>query len=318
LFKTGGSVAGHRQREELEVPVKIGIGLPAAIPDADATALGEWAATAERRGFCSVSVIDRLVYDNLDPLVALSAAAACTERVELMTTVLNVPYRRNAVALAKQLASIDRLSGGRLTAGLALGGWPEDYRASDLAQRGLGATMDAMVVKMVEVWEGKLAGASGPMPALDPGRPVLLFGGFAPASFRRAAAVGQGWVAPSFGHQPLLDGVDAIRREWDRARRAGRPRVVVERYFCLGDDADRHADHYVMHYYGESYFAAARADTLTSADQLDHELHRLRAAGADDVVFLPCVDGVGQVNLLADALDAVGIRGDATTGRELR
>src|SRR5918992_4155377 len=116
--------------------MKIGMGRPAAVPEADATTLGEWAATAERLGFCSLGVIDRLVYDNLDPPVALAAAAARTERVELLTTVLNVPYRQNAVVLAKQLASIDRLSGGRLTAGLALGGWPEDYQASEMAPRG--------------------------------------------------------------------------------------------------------------------------------------------------------------------------------------
>ena len=104
--------------------MRIGIGLPAAVPDADVTVLGDWAATAEELRFCSLSVIDRLVYDNLDPLVALAAAAARTTRIELLTTVLNVGYRRNAVVLAKQLASVERLSGGRLTAGLGLGGWP--------------------------------------------------------------------------------------------------------------------------------------------------------------------------------------------------
>jgi alkanesulfonate monooxygenase SsuD/methylene tetrahydromethanopterin reductase-like flavin-dependent oxidoreductase (luciferase family) len=66
--------------------MRIGMGLPAAVPEADVTPLGEWAATAERLGFCSLGVIDRLVYDNLDPLVALAAAAARTERVELLTT----------------------------------------------------------------------------------------------------------------------------------------------------------------------------------------------------------------------------------------
>jgi alkanesulfonate monooxygenase SsuD/methylene tetrahydromethanopterin reductase-like flavin-dependent oxidoreductase (luciferase family) len=81
--------------------MKIGIGLPAAIPDVTATAVGEWAASAEQLGFSSVSVIDRLVCDNLDPLIALAAAAERTERVELLTTVLNVPFRRNAVVLAK-------------------------------------------------------------------------------------------------------------------------------------------------------------------------------------------------------------------------
>lgn len=284
--------------------MRIGIGLPAAVPGADATTLGEWALRAERLGFRSVGVIDRLVYDNLDPLVALAAAAARTERIELLTTVLGVPFRRNAVLLAKQLASVERLSGGRLTAGLALGGWPEDYEASGMDARGTGAAMDAMVATMQQVWEGTVVGASGPMPALDPGRPGLLFGGFAPASFARAAAVGQGWVAPSFGFEALVDGVGAIRRAWSDAGRAGRPRVVVERYYCLGDGADRIADHYIAHYYGDAFFPAARADTLTSGDRLGDELTRLATAGADDVVLLPCSADLTQVDLLAAALPA--------------
>lgn len=176
--------------------MRIGIGLPAAVPGADATRIGEWAATSERLGFRSLAVIDRLVYDNLDPLVALTAAAACTERVELLTTVLNVPHRQSAVVLAKQLASVDRLSGGRLTAGLAMGGWPEDYQASGIPRRGLGESMDAMLAEMRRVWAGEVAGAGGPIAALPPGRPGLLFGGFVPAAFARAARLGQGWVAP--------------------------------------------------------------------------------------------------------------------------
>ena len=92
--------------------MRTGIGLPAAVPDADMTLVGRWAAEAEGAGFTSVGVIDRLVYDNLDPLTALAAAAACTTHVELLSTVVNVCWRNNPVLLAKQLASVDRLSGG--------------------------------------------------------------------------------------------------------------------------------------------------------------------------------------------------------------
>ncbi len=282
--------------------MRIGIGLPAAVPDADATALGDWAEAAERHGFASVGVIDRLVYDNLDPLVALAAAAARTERVELLTTVLTVPYRRNAVVLAKQLASVERLSGGRLTAGIAIGGWPEDYEASGVPRRGLGEAMDAMLATMRSVWDGEMAGASGPIAALPPCRPALLFGGFAPAAFERASTFGHGWVAPSFGFEPLVDGIASVRQAWSRAGRTGRPRVVVERYFSLGDRADETADHYLAHYYGSEYFTAARADTPTNRAQLRSELERLREAGCDDVILLPCSDDVTQVELLADAL----------------
>jgi alkanesulfonate monooxygenase SsuD/methylene tetrahydromethanopterin reductase-like flavin-dependent oxidoreductase (luciferase family) len=135
--------------------MRTGIGLPAAVPGTPGAIVGEWAAEAERLGFASVSVIDRLVYDNLDPLVALGAAAR-TERIELMTTVLNVNYRRNAVVLAKQLASVDHLSGGRLTAALGMGGWPQDYHASDLPMAGRGAAFDAMLDTMRRVWDGEI------------------------------------------------------------------------------------------------------------------------------------------------------------------
>src|ERR1700730_4454822 len=95
--------------------MRIGVGLPAAIPGSPGSDVGRWARKAEGLGFSSVGVIARLVYDTLDPIVALAAAAATTERVELITTVLNIAYRRNALVLAQQLASLDAPAAGRLT-----------------------------------------------------------------------------------------------------------------------------------------------------------------------------------------------------------
>jgi alkanesulfonate monooxygenase SsuD/methylene tetrahydromethanopterin reductase-like flavin-dependent oxidoreductase (luciferase family) len=286
--------------------MRIGIGLPAAIPAIAGDEVAEWATAAEEHGFASVGVIDRLVYDNIDPVVALSAAAARTERVELLTTVLNVPWRRNAVVLAKQLASVDRLSGGRLTAGLALGGWPDDHAAAGPSTVSLGACMDDMVATMRRVWAGELVGSSrsgAAIPALPPGRPRLLFGGLVPAAFRRAARLGDGWVAPSFGLDALIDGAARVRAAWRDEGRAGEPRVVVERYVHLGPAADEIADHYLEHYYGEQYLAAVRADTPTTVAQLAQELDRLAATGCDDVVLLPCSADIDQVARLAAAVD---------------
>ncbi|MFF5986722.1 LLM class flavin-dependent oxidoreductase [Prauserella flavalba] len=78
--------------------MRIGIGLPAAIPGAEPTSIGRWAAESERCGFPAPGVIDRLVYDNLD---RLAAAAASTRRAELLTTVLNIGYRRNPVVICR-------------------------------------------------------------------------------------------------------------------------------------------------------------------------------------------------------------------------
>jgi alkanesulfonate monooxygenase SsuD/methylene tetrahydromethanopterin reductase-like flavin-dependent oxidoreductase (luciferase family) len=286
--------------------MRIGIGLPAAVPGTDMTTLGRWAADSERAGFASVGVIDRLVYANLEPLTALAAAAARTARVELFTTVLSVGWRNNPVLTAKQMASVEQLSGGRLTAGLGLGGWPEDYTASQVPAAGKAASWESSLAAMRQVWAGKLSGQGGPMPELPEGRPALLFGGLVPAAFRRAATHGQGWVAPLFGLSVLRQGTAAVHAAWAEAGRPGRPRIATGRYFSLGDDADSVADEYIRHYYGEEYFATARADTLTTTEQLRVELGALQAAGATDVVLYPASGRLEQVALLAEALQKAG------------
>jgi alkanesulfonate monooxygenase SsuD/methylene tetrahydromethanopterin reductase-like flavin-dependent oxidoreductase (luciferase family) len=282
--------------------MRIGIGLPAAVPGMDATTIGTWAAEAERAGFASVGVIDRLVYDNLEPLTALAAAAARTEHVELLTTVLNVGWRANPVLLAKQMASVDLLSGGRLTAGLGLGGWPEDFAASDVPTSGAGARLRDTLATLRQVWAGELSGQGGPTRRLPEGRPELVFGGLVPAAYTRAATQGQGWVAPLMGRQLLEDGVAAVRRAWAEAGRAGEPRIVTGRYFSLGPDADAVADGYIRHYYGDEGFPVARADTLTSPGQIDHEIEQLAKAGVTDLLLYPASADLDQVALLAAAV----------------
>jgi alkanesulfonate monooxygenase SsuD/methylene tetrahydromethanopterin reductase-like flavin-dependent oxidoreductase (luciferase family) len=114
--------------------------------------IGAFAARAEQAGFESVGVIDRLVYDNLDPLIALAAAAACTSRIRLISTVVNVNWRANPRLLAKQISSVVRVSGGRFTAGLGMGGWPADYEASDIPPNGPGKRFAAALTVMDEAW----------------------------------------------------------------------------------------------------------------------------------------------------------------------
>ncbi len=271
--------------------IRVGIGLPAGVPGTDMTLVGRWAIEAEQTGFASVGVFDRLIYENLDPLTALAAAAACTTRIELVSTVANVCWRNNPVLVAKQLWSVDQLSGGRLAAGLGMGGWPADYEASGVALAGRGKAFDDALATMQRLWDQ----------VGDP--PTILLGGTVPASLRRAAAVpSAGWVSPLFDVALLQEGAAEMERAWSAAGRDGRPRIATGRYFSLGPRADETADQYIVHYYGADYFDAARADTLTSAERIRAELARLADAGCTDVVLFPCSGDLAQISLLARAI----------------
>ena len=96
--------------------MRIGLGLQTVFPSSEGQLVREWARRAEAAGFFSLAILDRLVYDNFDPMLTLTAAAAVTERIRLMTAmaILIVPMRGQGV-LAKEAASLDALSNGRLT-----------------------------------------------------------------------------------------------------------------------------------------------------------------------------------------------------------
>jgi alkanesulfonate monooxygenase SsuD/methylene tetrahydromethanopterin reductase-like flavin-dependent oxidoreductase (luciferase family) len=108
----------------------------------------DWALRAEAAGFSTLGTIDRLVYANHEPLIALSYAAAVTERIGLLTSILIAPLRANTALLAKQAASLDVLSGGRLTLGMAVGGRQDDYEVSGIDFHKRGAIFDRQLDEM--------------------------------------------------------------------------------------------------------------------------------------------------------------------------
>ena len=93
--------------------MEIGIGLPNAVRGVEREGIVDWALRAEEAGVSSLGTIDRIVYTNFESLVALAAAGAVTERIRLVTDILLAPLRTNTPLLAKQAATVDRLSRGR-------------------------------------------------------------------------------------------------------------------------------------------------------------------------------------------------------------
>jgi alkanesulfonate monooxygenase SsuD/methylene tetrahydromethanopterin reductase-like flavin-dependent oxidoreductase (luciferase family) len=283
----------------------IGIGLPSTVPGISGPQVLDWARAAEQAGFSTLGTLDRLVYGNLETVPTLAAAAAVTERIRLTTAVMIGPYRGNGALLAKQLATVDSIAGGRLTVGIAVGARPDDFEAtgSPYAQRG--KAFDGQLAEMRAVWAGESRGYAGPIgPApVQSGGPPLLIGGNAPAAFRRMTEFGAGWILGAGGPDAFAEGADRARQAWREAGRAGEPRLVAIAYVSLGDDAEDHAQRYLGDYYGfaAEYVDRVVASALTSQQKVADTLAGFTAAGCDELILFPCNPDVAQVSLIADA-----------------
>ena len=281
--------------------MEIGIGLPASIPGVHGDRMIDWARRAEDRGFSTLGAIDRLVYDNYEPLVTFAAAAAVTKRIRLTTSILLGPLRANHALLAKQAATIDRLSGGRLVIGIAVGGREDDFVASGVDYHRRGRELDALLQRVRSIWRDRESGI-GPAPTA--GGPPLIVGGNSPAAMRRMARFGDGWFAGSGPPEAFAKGAAAARQHWTDAGREGAPRMMALAYFALGDDAVQDASRTLRDYYafGGPYADQVVASAVTSRELVAERVREMEAAGCDELVMVPCATGLEEVDRLAVAV----------------
>jgi alkanesulfonate monooxygenase SsuD/methylene tetrahydromethanopterin reductase-like flavin-dependent oxidoreductase (luciferase family) len=287
--------------------VDVGIGLPTTVPNTEGKTLVEWARRAEEAGFSTLGTIGRLVYPNYDDLIALSAAAAVTERIRLTTSILIAPLHTNTALLAKQTASLDRLSGGRLVLAVGLGGRDDDYEASGLPTVERGRRLDEVLEDVKRVWSGEergYAGAIGPTPA-RPGGPEIIIGGQGEGAFRRAARFGNGWIMGGGPPEMFAQMARAVDEAWREAGRTDRPRKLSLAYFALGPRARELADSYLKHYYG---WLGEVADQIAAGAAVSEEMVKSYVAGfeqsgCDELIFIPSSSDLDQVALLAEAVN---------------
>jgi alkanesulfonate monooxygenase SsuD/methylene tetrahydromethanopterin reductase-like flavin-dependent oxidoreductase (luciferase family) len=283
----------------------VAIGLPATIPGVERDQLLEWARRSEARGFSSLATLDRIVYSNYEPLIALAAAAAVTERIGLMTAILIAPYRVNAALVAKQAATLHHVSNGRLALGVAVGGREDDYTASGVDFHTRGRVFEEMLATWKRVWEGESFGTAGGIGPEPPnGRPGMLIGGSADVAFERAAEHADGWIMGGGTPDQFGQGLAKLRAAWEAAGRTDQPRTVALAYFALGDGAREAADAYLLHYYEWlGQYAQMVADSAaTDAETVTQSVTGFADAGCDELVMFPSSPDPGQVDLLADAV----------------
>ena len=277
----------------------VAIGLPNAVPGTSGEQLSEWARRAEARGFSSLGTIDRIAYPNLEPLNSLAAAAAVTERIGLATTVLLGPLRVNPVALAKQVLSIHRISGGRMTLGIGLGGREDDYEVAGVSMRTRGKDLDAMLARMREVWAGD---EMGPETETEP---RVLVGGGVEATFKRAARFGDGWIASGAPPEQFASWREEFEAAWSAAGRQELAQNAGLAYFSLGDRAEEDARMYLTHYYawlGEEIAAWIADSAAKTPETIQQYISAFDGVGCQELFLFPSSSDPQQDDLLADAL----------------
>jgi alkanesulfonate monooxygenase SsuD/methylene tetrahydromethanopterin reductase-like flavin-dependent oxidoreductase (luciferase family) len=268
----------------------IGVGLPMkALRRAELTA---FARTVEDGPFDSISLGQRLTFEGNDPMIALTFVAAVTERIRLLTSVLCLPYHREGVT-GQQAATLDRLSEGRFSFGIGLGGRASDFAVAPAPFERRGERFEAQVRALRRMWQGEPAfdGTEGVGPTpYTPGGPELIFGVFVPKGLERAGRLADG--IRSFSFSPQVDvhveRYDIVERAWQEAGRPGRPKLITATHFALGSDARRTYEEHVRTYYGYSPEIIAQAltdDAPTSPEKILATIDRFEAAGIDELVF---------------------------------
>ena len=284
----------------------IGIGLPNTVPDATGAQLLDWARRADAAGFSSLATIGAVSYPGYEELTAFAAAGAVTERIRFLSNVLIAPARSSA-ELAKQAASVDQLTGGRLTLGLGIGWRETDFQLTGRDFGTRGRRFDEQLRDLQKAWAGEplMDGTRpvGPPPVQQPGVPLVI-GGMADASVGRAVEFGVGWAAGGLPPDAVAGMAEKVQSAWSEAGRDGRAKIVALTYFVLGDAVDD-GRRYLLDYYepaGSDMAEMVAGSALQSVEAVTGAVHAYAQAGVDELFFDPTVSDPEQVDLLAEAV----------------
>lgn len=271
-----------------------------------------WCREVDEGPWPSLAVPERVTYPSHHYAVELAAAAALTERVRLWTTIVILPAH-DEVEVAKQMASVDVLSGGRLTLGVGVGGREHDYRAIGGRFDRRWSRMDEQVARMRRIWAGEPpfadAAPVGP-PPVQTGGPPIVAGVMGPKAIRRAAEWAQGvdgaWTMDGdLDH--MVRSFEMIDAAWADAGRADRPHRSTSIWYALGDGAEDRLRTYAYEYMkvmgDEVGQWAAQTVNCFTPEALRRAIAHAAEAGADEFFLVPTTADAGELARTRDALD---------------
>lgn len=288
----------------------VGLNLPVMAPGLDRNLLQAWCRGIDEGPFSSLAVGERINFPNPEITVTLAAAAAWTTRVKLLYNVLVLPMHPEARA-AKQIATLDVLSGGRVVLGVGVGAREDDYAAVGAPWEGRLGRLERQVHQLRRLWAGEPATGATTAPVephpVQAGGPPILMGALFPRAITRAAHFADGILGFSFtlANGELGYAFDGARAAWKAAGRRESPRLVTGCWFALGSGGREQMNAYLGRYLG--FLGPSAADLIplvptVDAGALRDAVQRARDAGADEIVLAPTTTDPAEIKRVEDLL----------------
>ncbi|MCR9098044.1 MAG: LLM class flavin-dependent oxidoreductase [bacterium] len=293
--------------------MKIGMTLPVTEPGWSREILLEWAKRIDAGPYSSLALGERICFPNPELMTTLGACAVLTERVDLVTTVL-ILSAHDPVLTAKQLATVDMMSGGRLKVGVGTGGRDEDYRA-------IGVSSDQKRIHVLEehveilrrVWRGEKVVEDTLRPVepfpVQAGGPRLLSGAMGPKAMASAARWADGLSGMTIMADPrdVEASFEMARKAWRDAGRTEPPELNTALWFAIGDGADEQAATHLARYFNWVDPAAREAMVASagfrgSAQDFRDLVSAIADTGANELLLIPTSIDPDEVDRVADLI----------------
>jgi alkanesulfonate monooxygenase SsuD/methylene tetrahydromethanopterin reductase-like flavin-dependent oxidoreductase (luciferase family) len=295
--------------------MKIGICLPYMKRDITRQTLIDWCKVVDQGPFSSLSCGERITDYTFEMRNVLAFAAARTERVRIVPSLYVLPMH-SAVLTAKEIATLDQLSNGRVTVTVGVGGREHDYRAvgADFSHRH--ERMDQQVAEMRRIWRGEVpfAGCAeiGPSVIQKDGSefygPPILAGSMGPKAIARASRWADGLYSFSMnGSKKETDSMFAMgRKAWKDSGRSSAPTLVGGFWYSLADDAESRLKSYVHDYLqvlgDDMANAVAASMTRYTPETILQAIADIEATGADEIFLVPATADIAELERLIKIL----------------